>query len=171
MIYYARRYVSPLLRTWTFLSQSWLWLKRPSEFVTKPNHGALPSQTAATDQQVRASRKQEQWLDALDKQPLEVHLRSLMVLCQGLTRQYQSTPEVVLERWWWYALHRAGVRLRDRLEEISAYQKSLHLTTQELEQAYLLLIHVAYFFEPGGVAETICQEQGWILDRQYFERF
>lgn len=94
-----------------------------------------------------------------------------MVLCQGLTRQYQSTPEVVLERGWWCALHHAGVRLRDRLEEIRAYQDSLHLTRQELEQAYLMLIHVAYFFEPGGVAEAVCQEQGWIPDRPDFERF
>ena len=171
MIYSTRRYTAPLLRTWNFLSQSRFWLKQPAAQQTGMSGAAVLSQPMSSDQQLQSMCDQDQWLDPLDKQPPEVHLRSLMVLCRGLTRQYQSTPEIVLERWWWRSLHHAGVRLRARLEETRAYQDSLSMTRQELEQAYFLLIHVAYFFEPGGVAEAVCKEQGWFHGVQEFKRF
>ena len=171
MIYPARRYTTPLLRAWNFLSQSWLWLKQSSEQMAEMSGEAVLSQPMSSHQRLQGTCDQGQWLDPLDRQPPEVHLRSLMVLCRGLTRQYQSTPEIALERWWWRSLHHAGVRLRARLEETRAYQDSLSMTRQELEQAYFLLIHVAYFFEPGGVAEAVCKEQGWFHGVQEFKRF
>lgn len=158
-------------RTWAFLSQSRLWLKRPSGSVARTDHEALPSPMVFPGQSLQGPLEGGQKLDSLDTQPSEVHLRSLVFLCQGLTRQYQLSPEVVLEHWWWHALHQAGVHLRDNLEEMCASQDSSFLPRQEVEQAYFLLIHVAYFFEPGGIAETICKEQGWSLDAQEFERF
>lgn len=171
MIYTTRRYTAPLLRAWNFLSQSWLWFKQSSEQVIATNWASSASQRMPPDQHLQGMCDQDQWLDPLDKQPPEVHLRSLMVLCRGLTRQYQSTPEIALERWWWRSLHHAGGRLRARLEETRAYQDSLSMTRQEREQAYLMLIHVAYFFEPGGVAEAVCKEQGWFPGAQEFTRF
>ena len=171
MIYNTRRYVSPFLRAWGFLSQSQLWLKQSSEPVIETNRGSSLSRMVSAEQQFQPSCQQDQWLDPLDKQPPEVHLRSLVALCRGLTRQYQSTPEIALERWWWRSLHHAGVRLRARLEETRAYQDALSMTRQEREQAYFMLIHVAYFFEPGGIAEAACKEQGWFPDAQEFTRF
>lgn len=171
MIQNTHRYAVPFLRTWTFLSQSRLWLKRPSESVAGTNRGSSPSQTVSPDQSLQGTPEHGQGLDSLDQQSPEAHLWSLVVLCRELTRHYQLTPEVALERWWWRALHQAGVRLRDSLEEACAFQDALSLTRPELEQAYFLLIHVAYFFEPGGVAEAVCQEQGWPPEAQEFARF
>jgi hypothetical protein len=171
MISTALRYTAPLLRTWNFLSQSRFWLKQPPEQRAEKDCEASLSQPLSATQQVQRTCDQGQWLDPLDKQPPEVHLRSLMVLCRGLTRQYQSTPEIVLDRWWWRSLHQAGVRLRAILEETRACQDAFSLPRQELEQAYLMLIHVAYFFEPGGVAEVVCKEQGWFPEAQEFRRF
>ena len=170
MIDNTRRYVAPILRSWVFLSQNRFWLKRKSEPIATTRNEPSLSLCLPAAQERLTPDKQSRWLDPLDRQPPEVHLRSLLALCQGLTHQYQSTPEVALERWWWGSLHRAGVRLRDTLEGMRAYQDSLDLTRQELERAYFVLIHVAYFFEPGGIAEAICREQGWIADEQDFER-
>lgn len=171
MISIALRYTAPLLRAWGFLSQSLLWLKQSSEQMAEMSAEAVLSQPMSSHQKIQGTRDQALWLDPLDKQPPEVHLRSLVALCRGLTRQYQTTPEVALERWWWRSLHHAGVRLRARLEETRAYQDALAMTRQEREQAYLMLIHVAYFFEPGGVAEAVCKEQGWFPEAQEFKRF
>jgi hypothetical protein len=99
-------------------------------------------------------------LQVLDEQPGE-HLRRLVAYCQELARQYQTTPAVVLERAWWQSFYQAGTRLRDSLEEHRDHWHALGLTDKEVEQAYLMLIHVAYFFEPGGVAEALFKEQGW----------
>jgi hypothetical protein len=102
----------------------------------------------------------------LDEQSPEEYIRRLVAHCQELACQYQTTPEIVLERTWWQSLYGAGVRLRDTLEEYRDRWHMLHLTSQEVEQAYLTLIRVAYFFEPGQVAEVIFKEQGWVWSDQ-----
>lgn len=166
----TRRRVSPILR-WALPGRREGWRKRASALLARTQRAPAPAETPSAHHRHQGPREPGRWVDPLDQQPLEVHLRSLLVLCQGLTRHYQATPEIVLERWWWRSLHQAGVRLRERLEEARAYQDTLTLTRQELEQAYLVLIQVAYFFEPGGIAEATCKEQAWATDAQEFRRF
>lgn len=93
-------------------------------------------------------------LTALLDQPTEVQVRGLVSLCRQLSRQYQETPETCLERSWWRLFNRAGIRLREALDQARA-EGYPRLSDQEAEQAYFLLIHVAYFFEPGGVAQSL----------------
>ncbi len=100
-------------------------------------------------------------LRALDEPPGE-HLRRLVAHCLELARQYQPTPEVILKRAWWQSLYQAGICLRYTLEENRDHWHLLGLTDREVEQAYLTLIHIAYFFEPGGAAEAVFKEQGWV---------
>lgn len=93
-------------------------------------------------------------LTALLDQPTEVQVRGLVSLCRQLSRQYQETPEMCLERSWWRLFNRAGICLREALDQARA-EGYPGLSDQEAEQAYFLLIHVAYFFEPGGVAQAL----------------
>lgn len=89
-------------------------------------------------------------------------IRHLMAQCKALASQYRATPEVTLERAWWRSLYEAGVRLRDTLETWRDHRNTPGLSDTEVEQAYFTLIHIAYFFEPGGAAEKVFQEQGWV---------
>lgn len=89
-------------------------------------------------------------------------IRHLVAHCQELTCCYRTTPAVALDRAWWQTLYQAGISLRDALEESRDQWQRMQLTDKEIEHAYLLLIHVAYFFEPGGVAEVVFREQGWV---------
>lgn len=172
MIESTHRYVMPLLRTWTALSQQCLrWLNRPDELVIHTYSAAHPISVMSAEPSLQEAAQDDEGVDPLDKQPQDVHIRSLVVRCRGLTRQYQTTPEVVLERWWWRSLHRAGVRLRETLAKSHVSQETLSLTKEEWDQAYFQLIHVAYFFEPGGIAEEVCNEQRWPLDAPEFQRF
>jgi hypothetical protein len=98
----------------------------------------------------------------LTEQSREANLRRLIAQCQELVSDYQTTSVVAQERSWWQALYRAGVCLRDALEEHRDHWHTLRLTTREIEQAYVTLLRVAYFFEPGGVAEAVFQKQGWV---------
>ena len=98
----------------------------------------------------------------LTEQSREENLRRLVAHCQELVSHYQSASVIVQERAWWLALYDAGIRLRDTLEEHRDHWHTLRLSNKEVEQAYFTLIRVAYFFEPGGVAETVFQKQGWV---------
>lgn len=98
----------------------------------------------------------------LTEQPTEANLRHLVAHCQELVSHFQTASVVVQERAWWQSLYDAGIRLRDTLEEHRDHWHTLRLTTREVEQAYFTLIRVAYFFEPGGVAEAVFQKQGWV---------
>ncbi len=91
----------------------------------------------------------------------EETIRRLVVRCQELASRYHTTPAIVLDRAWWHAFYEAGIHLRDALEQCSHRWDQFGLPMKELEHAYWMLIHVAYFFEPGGVAEVIFQQQGW----------
>jgi hypothetical protein len=94
-------------------------------------------------------------------------IRRMVGRCQELASRYHTNPAVVLERAWWHAFHEAGTHLRDALEACRDRWDQLCLPAKEIELAYWMLIHVAYFFEPGGVAEVIFQQQGWAwLDEQ-----
>lgn len=95
----------------------------------------------------------EEQLTALLEQPTYGRVRGLVQLCRHMSWQYEETPEVCLERNWWRLFNRAGISLREALDHARAegYQG---MSDQEAEQAYFLLIHVAYFFEPMGVAEV-----------------
>ena len=93
-------------------------------------------------------------LTALLDQQTEVRVRGLVSLCRQLSRQYQETPETCLERSWWRLFNQAGICLREALDQARA-EGYPGMSDQEAEQAYFLLIHVAYFFEPGGVAEEM----------------
>ena len=168
----THRYVMPFLRTWTSLSQQCLrWLNQSDELVVRTHLADAATPVMSPEPSLQIVVRDDEGLDPLDKQPQEVHIRSLVARCRGLTRQYQAMPEVVMDRWWWSTLHQAGVRLRETLAEPRAYQETLSLTRQELDQAYFLLMHVAYFFEPGGIAEEVCKEQGWSLEAPEFQRF
>ena len=96
----------------------------------------------------------EERLTALLDQPNEVWVRGLVNLCRQLSQQYQEMPETCLERSWWRLFNQAGICLREALDQAKA-ESYPGLSDQEAEQAYFLLIHVAYFFEPGGVAEAL----------------
>ena len=98
----------------------------------------------------------------LTEQSIEEDLHRLVAWCQELVSCYQITPTVACERAWWRSLYDAGIRLRDTLEAHRDHWHTLRLTTREVERAYFTLIRVAYFFEPGGVAETVFQKQGWV---------
>lgn len=93
-------------------------------------------------------------LTALLDQPSEIRVRELVSLCRQLSQQYQETPETCLERSWWRLFNQAGICLREALDQARA-EGYPGLSDQEAEQAYFLLIHVAYFFEPGGVAQVL----------------
>ncbi len=114
------------------------------------------------DHLLLGSQEQRQQTTALDEQPTEGRIRRLVALCRELIRQYHTAPAAMLERAWWLAFHQAGVQLRGILEEYRNQWHTLDLTDKEVEQAYLTLIQAAYFFEPGGVAEALFQEQGWV---------
>lgn len=96
----------------------------------------------------------EKRLMALLDQPTEARISGLVSLCRQLSRQYQETPETCLERPWWRLFNQAGICLREALDQAKA-EGYPGLSDQEAEQAYFLLIHVAYFFEPGGIAEAL----------------
>jgi hypothetical protein len=98
----------------------------------------------------------------LAEPPTADFIRGLVTQCKALASHYRTTPEVVLERAWWRTLYAAGICLRDALEASRNHRKRLGLSDKEVEQAYYALIQVAYFFEPGGVAEKVFQEQGWV---------
>jgi hypothetical protein len=91
---------------------------------------------------------------ALEHQPPQAQVRGLARLCRQLSQQYQFAPDTCLERGWWRLFNQAGSSLRDALDHVKA-QEYQGLSDEEAEQAYFLLIHVAYYFAPGGVAETL----------------
>jgi hypothetical protein len=95
----------------------------------------------------------ERLIALLDK-PTEIRVRELVRLCCQLNQQCQEDQEACLTRSWWRLFNQAGICLREALDQAKTeyYQK---LSDQEVEQAYFLLIQVAYFFEPGGIAETL----------------
>jgi hypothetical protein len=96
----------------------------------------------------------EEQLTALLDQPTQVRVRGLVQLCRHLSRQYEEAPEACLKRNWWRLFNQAGICLREALDHarVEGYPG---MSDPEAEQAYFLLIHVAYFFEPGGVAEAL----------------
>lgn len=95
----------------------------------------------------------ERLITLLD-QPPEGRVRGLARLCRQLSLEYQKAPEACLARGWWRLFNQAGVHLREALDEAKAEgYPGLH--DREVEQAYFLLIHVAYFFEPGGLVERL----------------
>lgn len=98
----------------------------------------------------------------LTEPSIEEDLRRLVAQCQELVSHYQTTPVVTQERAWWQALYGAGVHLRDALEKQREHWHTVRMTNKEVEQAYYTLMRVAYFFDPGGVAEAVFQEQGWV---------
>ncbi|HLW01073.1 MAG TPA: hypothetical protein VKT82_20615 [Ktedonobacterales bacterium] len=87
-------------------------------------------------------------------QPRDVAVRGLVSLCSLFGQQYQEASETCRERSWWRRFNQAGIQLREELERAKA-EDYPGLSEKEIEQAYLQLIHVAYFFAPGGVAETL----------------
>ncbi len=99
---------------------------------------------------------------ALEAQPAGDVIRRLAAHCRELICQYQTTPAVAQERAWWQALYRAGDRLRVTLDDHCGCWERLSLSEAEIEQAYLTLIQVSYFFEPGQLAEAVFKEQGWV---------
>jgi|ERR1051326_7341419 hypothetical protein len=105
-----------------------------------------------------------------DEQVPEQPIQRLVAQCQELADQYHTTPQVTMEQAWWKAFHHAGVCLHDALEDARDCWHKTGLTTEELEHAYMALIHVAYYFEPGGVAEAIFQQHGWIWSHDEAER-
>lgn len=109
----------------------------------------------------RSGVQSQQQAHLLEQPPAD-SIRCLVAQCRALASRYHTAPEVVLERAWWQSLYEAGIRLRDMLGAYRDGWDKLGLTDKEVEHAYYTLIHVAYFFEPGGVAEAVFQEQGWV---------
>src|SRR5690242_2241143 len=105
--------------------------------------------------------QESQQADLAEQSP-ENSIRYWLAQCLTLASHYHTTPEVVLDRAWWQSLYQAGVTLRDTLAAHRNHWEKLCLTDKEVEQAHYTLIHVAYFFEPGGVAERVFQQQGWV---------
>jgi hypothetical protein len=93
-------------------------------------------------------------LIALLDQPTEVRIRELARLCRQLSHQYQEAQEACLARSWWRLFNQAGICLREALDQAKV-EEYRGLGDEEIEQAYFLLIHVAYFFAPGGIAEAV----------------
>lgn len=91
---------------------------------------------------------------ALLTEPPDAQVRGLARLCQQLSQQYQQAPETCMERTWWRLFNQAGIQLREALERARA-ENYARLSDREAGRAYFLLIHVAYFFEPGGIAEAL----------------
>jgi hypothetical protein len=110
---------------------------------------------------VSRSVTQSQEQAYLDAQPTDEYIRRLVAHCRELTCQYQTTPAVAQERAWWKALYRAGTRLHVTLEEHQERWERLYLSDAEVERAYMTLLQVNYFFEPGQLAEVVFKEQGW----------
>lgn len=109
-----------------------------------------------TPEQATASTPADlaQRLEALWDQSPAVQVRELVALCRKMSQQYQEAPELCLERSWWRLFNQAGIRLREVLDQAKEEDYE-GLSNQEAEQAYFLLIHVAYFFAPGGIAEAL----------------
>lgn len=95
-----------------------------------------------------------QRLASLRDQLAAVQVRELAALCRQMSQQYREAPEMCLERSWWQLFNQMGISLHEALDQAKA-EDYAGLSNQEAEQAYFLLIHVAYFFTPGGIAETI----------------
>jgi hypothetical protein len=93
-------------------------------------------------------------LSALLVQPRDRAIRGLVSLCSLFSQQYQEAPETCRERAWWRKFNQVGIQLREELEQAKE-EAYAGLSEQEIERAYLQLIHVAYFFAPGGIAETL----------------
>lgn len=110
-----------------------------------------PASELATTNTALAAADQ---LSALLDQPTEVRVRGLARLCQQLSQQYQEVGAASLTRRWWRLFNQAGIQLREALDRAKT-EGYPELHDQELEQAYFQLIHVAYFFTPGGVAQTV----------------
>ena len=91
---------------------------------------------------------------ALLDQPPHTQVRGLARLCQQLSQQYQIAPGTCQDRNWWRLFNQAGIRLREALDQAKEEQYQ-GLNDQEVEHAYFVLIHVAYFFTPGGVVEAL----------------
>jgi hypothetical protein len=92
-------------------------------------------------------------------------VRSLTELCRKFLYEYYETGAPWSRADWWRSFNEAGLLLRAALEEEKARGDRQPLSDQEQEQAYLLLIRVAYFFEPAGPAELFFREQGWLQGR------
>jgi hypothetical protein len=96
----------------------------------------------------------ERLMGLLD-QPTEVRVRALVRLCRELSQQYhQEVREAYFAHSWWRLFNQAGINLREALDQAKT-EGYPGLSDQELEQAYFVLIHVAYFFEPGGIVEAL----------------
>lgn len=95
----------------------------------------------------------ERLIISLD-QPTAVRVRGLARLCRELSQQYREAPETCLARSWWRLFKQVGIGLHEALDQakVEGYPG---LSNRELEQAYFLFIHVAYFFEPGGLVELL----------------
>lgn len=100
----------------------------------------------------------------LADQSCEEQVRSLVQHAQEFIYQYYETEAPWSGPAWWLTFNQTGDCLRDALEETHVRRCSLQLSDQEVERAYTILIQVAYFFEPGGVAECFFQEQGWVKE-------
>jgi hypothetical protein len=98
---------------------------------------------------------------SLDLAPQE-GVRSLFELCRKFIYEYYETGAPWNGPDWWLAFNKAGTRLREALERERTQEDQQPLSDREQEQAYILLIRVAYFFEPGGLAESFFYEQGWL---------
>ena len=98
---------------------------------------------------------------SLDLAPLE-YVRSLAELCRKFLYEYYETGAPWSGPDWWRSFNEAGMCLRDALEREKGRGNLQEWSNQEQEHIYLLLIRVAYFFEPAGPAESFFLEQGWV---------
>jgi hypothetical protein len=95
----------------------------------------------------------------------EEGVQSLVGLCRKFIYEYYETGAPWSGPDWWLAFNEAGTRLREALEKGRTQRGQPPLSDQEQEQAYMLLIRAAYFFEPGGPAESFFCEQGWLQEQ------
>jgi len=95
-------------------------------------------------------------------QPLEQEIRYLTRCCHEMIHHYYETEAPWSGPTWWLTFNQTGIRLREALEEVRRHPQKCLLSDQVLERTYLLLIRVAYFFEPDGPAEVMFREQEWV---------
>src|SRR5262245_58582726 len=88
-------------------------------------------------------------------------VQRLVELCRRFLYEYYETDAPWSGPNWWLTFNDAGTRLYKALENKPTQGSRQPLGDQEQEQAYVMLMRVAYFFDPGGLAESFFREQGW----------
>jgi hypothetical protein len=91
-------------------------------------------------------------------------VRCLVELCRKFIYEYDETGAPWSGPDWGLMFNEAGRRLQQALEEGSP-RRLQQMSDQDQEQTYLLLIRVAYFFEPGELAESFFREQGCLQEQ------